>query len=77
MGATDSKLQFKNHLFRLLEEPNIPADDAYWVKVSRKKKLLFEYANMSIYSSGNNRSLLVMYLHFLQLQRSVNSGTTV
>jgi hypothetical protein len=34
MGATDSKLQFKNHLFRLFEEPNIPADDVYWMKVS-------------------------------------------
>lgn len=34
MGATDSKLQFKNHLFRLFEESNIPADDVYWVKVS-------------------------------------------
>lgn len=34
MGATDSKLQFKNHLFRLFEESHIPADDAYWVKVS-------------------------------------------
>ncbi|KAM0204795.1 hypothetical protein ACHAPA_001111 [Fusarium lateritium] len=30
MGASDSKLVFKRGIFRLSEERNIPADDAYW-----------------------------------------------
>lgn len=32
MGATDSKLQFKNHVFRLFECSNISASDTYWTK---------------------------------------------
>ncbi|CAN6603905.1 hypothetical protein TRVA0_002S03356 [Trichomonascus vanleenenianus] len=32
MGATDSKLQFKNHIFRLFEEGDIPRRDSYWNK---------------------------------------------
>ncbi|EON63031.1 hypothetical protein W97_02257 [Coniosporium apollinis CBS 100218] len=30
MGASDSKLVFKQGIFRLSEEKSIPADDAYW-----------------------------------------------
>lgn len=36
MGATDSKLQFKTHIFRLFEEADIPADDDYWVQFWRQ-----------------------------------------
>lgn len=32
MGATDSKLQFKNHVFRLFEGSKIPVNDPYWTK---------------------------------------------
>lgn len=33
MGASDSKLQFKNHIFKLFEIPEIPANDIYWIQV--------------------------------------------
>jgi len=33
MGASDSKLVFKQGIFRLSEEKGIPADDAYWTGV--------------------------------------------
>ncbi|OJJ48434.1 hypothetical protein ASPZODRAFT_130459 [Penicilliopsis zonata CBS 506.65] len=32
MGASESKLVFKQGIFRLSEEKNIPADDQYWTK---------------------------------------------
>jgi hypothetical protein len=34
MGASDSKLTFKQGIFRLSEPKQIPADDAYWTGVS-------------------------------------------
>jgi hypothetical protein len=33
MGASDSKLTFKQGIFRLSEPHEIPADDAYWTGV--------------------------------------------
>lgn len=33
MGASDSKLSFKQGIFRLSEPEQIPADDAYWTGV--------------------------------------------
>jgi hypothetical protein len=33
MGASDSKLSFKQGIFRLSEPKQIPADDAYWTGV--------------------------------------------
>lgn len=34
MGASDSKLVFKQGIFRLSEAKTIPADDPYWTGVS-------------------------------------------
>lgn len=34
MGASDSKLVFKQGIFRLSEERHIAADDSYWASVS-------------------------------------------
>lgn len=33
MGASESKLVFKQGIFRLSEEKEIPADDPYWTRV--------------------------------------------
>lgn len=33
MGASNSKIVFKQGIFRLSEERNIPADDTYWTSV--------------------------------------------
>lgn len=33
MGASESKLVFKQGIFRLSEEKEIPADDHYWTRV--------------------------------------------
>lgn len=33
MGASESKLVFKQGIFRLSEEKDIPADDPYWARV--------------------------------------------
>jgi hypothetical protein len=33
MGASDSKLVFKQGIFRLSEDKTIPADDPYWASV--------------------------------------------
>lgn len=33
MGASDSKLVFKQGIFKLSEERHIPADDTYWTSV--------------------------------------------
>jgi hypothetical protein len=35
MGASDSKLVFKQGIFRLSEDKIIPADDPYWASVGR------------------------------------------
>jgi High-temperature-induced dauer-formation protein len=34
MGASESKLDFKQGIFRLSDAAPIPADDEYWSKVS-------------------------------------------
>lgn len=34
MGASESKLVFKQGIFRLSEENEIPADDPYWARVN-------------------------------------------
>lgn len=34
MGASESKLVFKQGIFRLSEEKEIPADDPYWTRVN-------------------------------------------
>lgn len=34
MGASDSKLSFKQGIFRLAEPQQIPAEDQYWTGVS-------------------------------------------
>lgn len=33
MGASDSKLVFKQGIFKLAERKNLPAHDAYWASV--------------------------------------------
>lgn len=33
MGASDSKLVFKQGIFKLSEQKNIPANDQYWTGV--------------------------------------------
>jgi hypothetical protein len=46
MGASDSKLVFKQGIFRLSEDKTIPADDPYWASVGLSemvRKLLFQY----------------------------------
>jgi hypothetical protein len=35
MGASDSKLVFKQGIFRLSEQKDIPANDEYWAGVSQ------------------------------------------
>lgn len=39
MGASDSKLSFKQGIFRLAEPQQIPADDDYWTGVSSRAAL--------------------------------------
>lgn len=39
MGASDSKIQFKSHIVRLFEVPDIPANDPYWIQVSKPSTL--------------------------------------
>lgn len=34
MGASESKLVFKQGIFKLSEQKDIPADDPYWASVS-------------------------------------------
>lgn len=34
MGASESKLAFKEDIFRLAGEPDIAADDPWWARVS-------------------------------------------
>jgi hypothetical protein len=41
MGASESKLVFKQGIFRLSEEKEIPADDSYWTRVSRWRRTGF------------------------------------
>ena len=40
MGASESKLVFKQGIFRLSEEKDIPASDPYWTNVSNRGSLL-------------------------------------
>jgi hypothetical protein len=44
MGASDSKLSFKQGIFRLSEPKQIPADDAYWTGV---RCALYYYAMLN------------------------------
>lgn len=43
MGASESKLVFKQGIFRLSEEQEIPADDPYWTRVSSDAKIWIVY----------------------------------
>jgi len=43
MGASDSKLTFKQGIFRLSEPEEIAADDAYWTGV---RSVLHPYQQM-------------------------------
>lgn len=40
MGASESKLVFKQGIFRLSEDQEIPADDPYWTRVRFNTKYL-------------------------------------
>ena len=40
MGNSDSKLVFKQGIFKLSEPENIPADDPYWRGVSSLEPLI-------------------------------------
>jgi High-temperature-induced dauer-formation protein len=40
MGASESKLVFKQGIFRLYEDKNIPADDPFWLKVTCQMSLV-------------------------------------
>jgi hypothetical protein len=53
MGASDSKLVFKQGIFRLSEERHIPADDAYWTSVRPLSVLHPDYED------GANRLLVL------------------
>lgn len=44
MGASESKLVFKQGIFRLSEERDIPADDPYWTRVC---DFLYHYSQFS------------------------------
>jgi hypothetical protein len=41
MGASESKLVFKQGIFRLSEEQEIPADDPYWARVCERHLVIF------------------------------------
>ena len=43
MGASESKLVFKQGIFRLAEPKAIPADDAYWTGVMIKNAITAAY----------------------------------
>ena len=47
MGASDSKLSFKQGIFRLSEPKQIPADDDYWTGVRVLHPLALPPANIS------------------------------
>ena len=69
MGASDSKLVFKQGIFRLSEDKNIAANDPYWtgVRISRAHCQALEIANTET-SFGSSPNLLRMSsLYSLQL----------
>lgn len=43
MGASESKLVFKQGIFRLSEEKDIPADDPYWARVCFHRLLCSDF----------------------------------
>ena len=50
MGASDSKLVFKQGIFRLSEQKAIPADDPYWSNVS----VVVGFCNLTVAYEGSN-----------------------
>lgn len=42
MGASESKLVFKQGIFRLSEEKDIPPDDPYWARVCFESSVVDE-----------------------------------
>ena len=40
VGASDSKLAFKQSVLKLCETKNIPADDPYWTSVSCERFII-------------------------------------
>lgn len=66
MGASESKLVFKQGIFRLSEEQEIPADDPYWTRVSDGAKSaqrhgLFGLQAKSVKSFGSSPNQPRMY----------------
>ena len=60
MGNSDSKLVFKQGIFKLSEPDSISADDQYWRGVSPPKPSYF-HSVLTVDSSGNSPSLLKMF----------------
>jgi hypothetical protein len=61
MGASDSKLVFKQGIFRLSEDKIIPADDPYWASVSPPgdvSNLVNTILTRPLHSSGSSQSPL-------------------
>lgn len=58
MGASDSKLSFKQGIFRLADPKQIPADDAYWTGVGSPLAPWSYAANATTCSSGSCPSRL-------------------
>ena len=46
MGASESKLVFKQGIFRLSEQ-EIPADDPYWTRVRYNAMIIMEFVLMA------------------------------
>lgn len=42
MGASESKLVFKQGIFRLSEEKDIPPDDPYWARVCSESWIIYD-----------------------------------
>ena len=53
MGASDSKLSFKQGIFRLSEPKQIPADDVYWTGVCMHSAAVLVLPADHTRSSGN------------------------
>lgn len=74
MGASDSKIAFKQGIFKLSERTTIPVDGSYWRGVSSWTSKI-DPIKLTVFSSGSSLSRQKMYSAFFQRLTLDGPGT--
>jgi hypothetical protein len=79
MGASESKLVFKQGIFRLSEEQEIPADDPYWTRVwiDAKGQAVYVEDLKANYARSSGSSLNQPKMSLVSLRRLTSGARAI